>query len=127
MITGFAHQVQLSVFVKAVGMGYFLGIVFFTLMLLTHNYKKGALPIFIRDITFFAASAFLCFVFSLKYCSGMWRFYVSAGELIGFLLFFMFPGRQFGAYQRKIKEQIYFAVKKILKSLKILKKNTKNT
>ena len=93
MITGFLHQIQLSVFVKAVGMGYFLGILFSFLMLITFGFRKRALPYFIRDVIFFIISAFLCFIFSLKYCSGMPRFYVSAGELIGFLVFFLFPGK----------------------------------
>ena len=127
MITGFLHQVQLSVFVKAVGMGYMLGILFSLMMLITLNCRKSAFPYFVRDTLFFVMSAFLCFIFSLKYCSGMPRFYVAAGELIGFLVFFIFPGGQIRSLYRKIYESMSSIIKKISEYPKKKKKITKST
>ncbi len=107
MITGFVHQVQLSVLIKAVGMGYFLGIIFSVFMFLNAVFGKNTVAVFIRDILFFVIAAFCSFIFSLKYCSGMIRFFVLAGELMGFLIFFIFPGKQLSCFWRKTSEYFF--------------------
>lgn len=123
MITGFEHQVQLSVLMKAVGMGYFLGIIFSVLRFLNSASGKSTLAVGIRDIIFFVISAFLCFIFSLKYCSGVMRFYVSAGELIGFIIFYMFPGNLIPLIAERLKERICGITKKLFKCTKKSQKN----
>ena len=123
MITGFEHQVQLSVLIKAVGMGYFLGLLFFLLRLMNFGFRKSIVAVSIRDIVFFVISAFLCFIFSLKYCSGMLRFYVFAGELMGFLMFRIFPGTQIYEVWGRGLERISELTKKLFKCTKKSQKN----
>ena len=104
MILGFVHQVQLSVFVKAIGMGYFFGIIFSIFMFFNAICGKNAFVVFLRDVTFFVISAILTFMFALKYNSGMLRFYIPAGELMGFIIFYIFPGMYMGKCWRKIAD-----------------------
>lgn len=118
MITGFAHQVQLSVLVKAAGMGYLLGILFSLLKAANIPFGKSTVAVFIRDICFFVISAFFCFIFSLKYCSGMMRFYVSAGEMMGFIIFYIFPGEQISVLWQRIYKRICGLTKKLFKCTK---------
>ena len=113
MITGFVHQVQLSVLIKAVGMGYFFGVFFYVLTFLCCGMGKNTVSIFIRDILFFIAAAYLSFLFSLKYCSGMLRFYVAAGEMMGFLIFYVYPGKQIFHLFNKLSGKMNTEINKI--------------
>ncbi len=123
MITGFEHQVQLSVLIKAVGMGYMLGIMFYLLKFVNIPFGKGTAAIFVRDVCFFVISAFLCFLFSLKYCSGMMRFFVTAGELMGFFIFHIFPGGLFSLLLQRLRERVSGVTKKLFKCTKKSQKN----
>ena len=91
MIAGYEHAVQVSVLAKAVGMGYILGLLFcfFTFV---NALSKSTAAVFVRDILFFVLNAGISFLFLLKYNSGVVRFYILAGETIGFLLYYLFPG-----------------------------------
>lgn len=123
MITGFAHQVQMSVLIKAVGMGYFLGFLFSLLKTVNIPLGKSTAAVCIRDILFFVISAFLCFLFSLKYCSGMFRFYVTASELTGFLIFHIFPGKLISVWEQMLWKRICGMTKKLFKCTKKSQKN----
>ena len=123
MITGFEHQVQLSVLIKAVGMGYLLGILFSIMKAVNIPFGKSTAVICIRDICFFVISAFSCFLFSLKYCSGLFRFYVLAGELMGFIIFYIFPGEAVSVLWQRLHERIYGLTKKLFKCTKKSQKN----
>ncbi len=91
MIVGYEHAVQISVFVKAVGLGYLIGLLF-CFFSFCNALSKGAVAVFVRDVLFFILNAGVSFLFLLKYNSGVVRFYILAGEAMGFLLFYMFPG-----------------------------------
>lgn len=106
MITGFSHAVQISVLLKAIGVGYFLGLFFSLIMFFNAFYGKHAVSVFIRDIVFFISAAFISFLFILKYNAGTVRFYILAGEGIGFLLFYIFPGNLAGHFFRKTANKI---------------------
>lgn len=100
MITGFTHTVQLSVFLKAVGAGYALGILFILFGFINSFCGKRSIFTFFRDVLFFVTSAIFSFLFVLKYNAGIMRFYIVSAEFIGFLLFYIFPGCQLGEYGR---------------------------
>ncbi len=91
MILGFEHTVQLSVFVKSVGAGYIIGLIFFMLMLMNCFFGKHTYSVFIRDVLFFLTAAVFTVIFLLKYNAGIIRFYILCGELMGFILFYIFP------------------------------------
>ena len=131
MITGFDHQVQLSVLIKAVGMGYLLGMFFSFLNFTNVSFGKSTVSVCLRDVLFFTVSAFTCFLFSLKYCSGMLRFYVAAGELMGFIIWRIFPGELISGLWKSLCERICGVTKKLFKCTKKISKKlkffTKNT
>ena len=124
MILGFAHEVQLWVFIKAVGTGYLMGLIFCMLMLINATGARHTAFVFIRDIIFFVISAFASYLLMLKYCSGMIRFYVLAGEIAGFLLFCIYPGTSISSRCRKILEMIRERMNKNRKKMKKIAKNT---
>ncbi len=101
MITGYEHAVQISVLFKAVGVGYLIGILFSFFSFL-NSISKNSIAVFIRDLLFFIMNAVISFLFLLKYNSGIIRFYILAGESIGFLLFHLFPGSIAEAFIRRI-------------------------
>lgn len=91
MITGYMHTVQLSVFVKSVGLGFLMGILFSAVIFLNTVAGRRTLIVFLRDILFFVSASVFTFMFILEYNAGILRFYIFAGELIGFILFYIYP------------------------------------
>ncbi len=125
MILGFSHAVQLSVFFKAIGAGYALGLLFSFFMFLNIFSGKSSFSVFIRDILFFAAGAIFSFLFILKYNSGIVRFYILAGELMGFCLFYIFPGKSISVLWKSLFLRLrpqYFRIKE--KVSRVKKKHT---
>lgn len=106
MILGFTHSVQLSVLMKAIGAGYALGLLYCIFMMLNSIWNKHTLSVFIRDILFFSIAAALTFLFALKYNAGIVRFYILAGELIGFCIFYIFPGSLTGKVIRRLADRV---------------------
>lgn len=131
MILGYEHTVSLSVLAKAVGVGYTLGFLYLFFTFGNSLSKGQTVSVFFRDVIYCSAAAVITFIFALKYNAGIVRFYILAGELIGFCLFFIFPGitarkilRQFGAC---IKQKYYGVFKKLKKRNEMKKKNRKNS
>lgn len=92
MITGFAHAVQLSVFIKSIGVGYILGLLFAVITLVNILSSKKSVIVFFGDVLFFVTAACFSFLFLLKFNAGIMRFYIAAGEVMGFCIFSVFPG-----------------------------------
>ncbi len=126
MITGFSHAVQLSVLLKAIGAGYFLGFVFSLVMLFNAFHGKSTVFVFIRDVLYFISAAIFTFLFALKYNAGTVRFYILAGEGIGFLLYYIFPGNLTGRLFRKAADKITEKTDKFILSISAKIKNSKD-
>lgn len=133
MILGFEHSVALSVTVKAVGAGYMLGMFYLFFIFLNSLWNKHTVSVFLRDILYFCVSAVFCFLFILKYNAGVFRFYIFAGLITGFLIFYIFPGTALGEYfrkhgerlknkGRKVKNSIYCSVHKQVKQINVKKR-----
>ena len=75
MILGYEHIVSISVFLKSVGTGYALGLLYVLFMLLNSFFKGHTVSVFFRDILYFSLAAVVTFLFSLKYNAGIVRFY----------------------------------------------------
>lgn len=106
MILGYEHTVSLSVFAKAVGVGYTLGFLYLFFMFSNSLFKDKTISVFFRDILYFAIAAVISFLFALKYNAGIVRLYILAGELIGFLLFYIFPGMSLGKAMRQFTQPL---------------------
>ena len=86
MITGYEHVIQLSVLVKAVGFGYFSCLLFLVFTAINRIFLNKAFFIFIKDAFYPVVITFFGFMFLLKYNAGIVRFYIIAGEVMGFCL-----------------------------------------
>lgn len=126
MILGFSHAVQVSVLLKSVGAGYVAGFIFCLIMSANAVSHKSAVRVFIKDIFFFVFAAFFLFLFLLKYNSGIFRFYICAGELMGFLIFYIFPGKSIRTLICKLYLHFENIRKHITLKLNEKKKSCKN-
>lgn len=93
MILGFEHTVQLSVFLKSIGMGYVMGLLYAAVMFFNAAGTKKFISVFLRDVLFFVVCTLFSFLFVLKFNAGITRFYTVVGEIMGFCIFYIFPGR----------------------------------
>lgn len=123
MITGFRQVVQLSVFAKSIGAGFFIGLIFLINVAANAVNGKNKYTVAVRDVIFIVSGAVITFMFSLKYNSGIIRFYIIVGELIGFILCYIFFSATVRKYVSKfcLLLSLLFKTKKE-KILKIRKK-----
>ncbi len=117
MITGYEHIVQLSVFLKSIGAGFVIGILFSVFSVLNLLNGKNTAIVCIRDIIFFLISAVFTFLFALKYNAGIIRFYLLAGELIGFCLSYMFTCNVIRTLADRLSKKIILLNKKTVTNL----------
>ncbi len=99
-IQGLAEQTE--IFLYSLGFGFLLGIlydVFRTLRLIISNSR---LFVFIWDLLYFAACAFLTFCFIMVIDSGKVRIYVALGEILGWLIYYF----SFGAIAIKFSNLV---------------------
>lgn len=122
MITGFRQVVQLSVFIKSIGAGFFIGLIFLFYIAMNTINGKNKYIVAVRDVIFFVSSAIITFLFSLKYNAGILRFYILAGELIGFILCYL----SLSGTVRKYSYRFFILLLTIVKKIKEkISKNTK--
>ena len=62
-------------------------------MLFRISLMKNIFAVFVQDIIFFVGAGILTFLFTFETNYGQLRFYIFAGELIGFCLYYFFPSR----------------------------------
>lgn len=122
MITGFRQVVQLSVFIKSIGAGFFIGLIFLFYIAMNTINGKNKYIVAVRDVIFFVSSAIITFLFSLKYNAGILRFYILAGELIGFILCYLSLSGTVRKYSYRFFVLLLTIVKKIKEKIS---KNTK--
>lgn len=119
MILGFEHTVQLSVFFKSIGMGYIMGLLYAAVMFFNAAGTKKIISVFLRDVLFFIVCTLFSFLFVLKFNAGITRFYTVVGEIMGFCIFYIFPGRPvidvIGNFVLKCKAEIGSKADKIKK------------
>ena len=68
--------------------------------------KSGKLAIFFQDIVFFVLSAGGTFVLMLARSMGEMRFYIIAGEILGFLIYFLTVGELVVRFTRRVVELV---------------------
>lgn len=78
---------QVMVFLYAILCGLIIGVLNEPFRFLRYSGFNNKTDVFIQDIIFMIASAFITFFFSLCYNKGDIRFFILVGELCGFLLF----------------------------------------
>lgn len=123
MITGFSQVIQLSVFIKSIGAGFFICLLFCLNTALNAVNGKNSIPVAIRDVLFILSATVITFLFALKYNAGIIRFYILAGEATGFIMCYIFCA----SIVRRTVKAIYLYLCALLKKSfeKIFKKTKK--
>lgn len=77
---------QTLVFLYACAMGACLSVIYDIFRLVRITFTIGKIAVIIEDILFFLIVSACTFIFIICFTEGMIRFYVVAGELLGFIL-----------------------------------------
>ena len=111
---GVAHSFYNSVFIKSMGIGYILGLLYFLFMLPRRLGVRSRAAAILLDISFCLTAAAVSFLLLFDINAGRFRLYVAAGAGAGFLLFWAFPGKALsGAVGRRALRARRFAAEKL--------------
>lgn len=122
------HVFQVSVFVKSIGLGALIGIIYFFFIILRRSGISKTPIVIVQDVLFFSLAAVATFMFIFEVNAGEVRFFIFAGAAMGFCLIYIFPLKSLGSFCNKFfvktrKKFGKFSVKKILKKQKKIQKN----
>lgn len=121
------HVFQISVFIKSIGLGAIIGILYFFFIILRRSGITKTALVIVQDVIFFCTAAIISFMFVFEVNAGEVRFFIFAGEAIGFCLIYLFPLKSLSSFYYKLsvkarkKAGAFFAKK----NLKKPKKNSK--
>lgn len=90
---GIELSAQMYIFMKSIALGFLLGFIYNLFMLFRISFIRNFVAVFFQDIIFFVSGSILTFLFVFETNYGQLRFYIFAGELIGFCLYYFFPAR----------------------------------
>lgn len=107
---------QVHIFLMSIICGAIMGIINEPFRFLRYMGINDKSSVFIQDIAFMIAIAFISFFFALCYNKGELRFFILLGELIGFLMF----RYTIGLITGKLFYLLRFSVNKIIKLCKAL-------
>lgn len=138
---------QLRFFVIALAVGFAMGIVYEAFRLVRLVSPKGKILCFICDVLFMSLASLVSFILTVVINTGIVRWYILLGEIVGFFIYMRTVGRVSGAvfrFIRKITARILWVIftplrllgrlcvkifskltKKIKKIMKTLLKNRK--
>lgn len=104
---------QIQTFGYSCIFGVILGAMYdvFRIMRLAVNFKEWG--IFIQDILYFTISGICTFLFALAYNYGEIRFYIIAGGLIGWIVYYMTIGEIVYRFSDKILNLVRKIIKKV--------------
>ncbi len=125
---GVAHSFYAFVFLKSVGIGFITGVLWFAFALYRRITGCGKIRTVLLDVLFFVIAAVITFLFLLDINAGVIRFYVFAGEGIGFCLFRFLPANAFMQAIGNSKERVLHTFFRINVNRTVKdKKNTKKS
>ncbi len=90
---GVSHSFYLFVFLKCIGVGFIIGGIYLFFMSLRRVFSFGKIIVLLQDLSFFVIAAIITFLCIFYINAGTMRFYLFAGEGIGFCLFYLLPGK----------------------------------
>lgn len=111
---GIELSAQMYIFIKSIALGFIIGIIYNLFMLLRISFIKNFIAVFFQDIIFFVFSSILTFLFVFETNYGQLRFYIFAGELMGFCLYYFFPARLLNLLWLKADTVIKSCLKKVM-------------
>lgn len=120
---------QFFVFLYSLALGLVLGIIYDILRIIRMVINLKNIAIFMQDFLYFILSAVLTFIFVLGLNSGNSRFYILAGEGIGWIVYHITLGdiiyKYSGKLVKKIRKKTNFISQKIRNKIAKSKNNYK--
>lgn len=83
---------QLTIFLCSLGAGFLLGVLYDVMRALRLTFTSSRAAVIIFDVTYFLLCGILSFLFILALNKGEVRFYIIAGEIIGWLFYYLSLG-----------------------------------
>ena len=81
---------QTMSFFLSLGLGFIMGLVYDIFRLFRILFSKGKVGYFITDILYCIVFSFCTFLFFITVNEGQLRFYLLAGEILGFIIYHFF-------------------------------------
>lgn len=106
---------QMIIFAFSCMLGVVLGILYDVFRIIRMVINSKSVAIFIGDIVYFVISGIITFVFVLKLNGGESRFYILAGEGIGWIAYHLTLGNAVYKYSAKTSKKLNSNIKKIIK------------
>ena len=134
ILIGIALDLQVRIFLDSLVVGIILSFLYDIFKSVRFAFRSNKRHILIQDIMYFLISAFITFLFVLSINHGEIRFYIIAGEIIGFCVYYMTFSRLFMKFSiyvismlRKAGNKVYLVIcipclsvlKKVYKSLNV--------
>ena len=107
--------VQTMIFACSCILGTGLGILYDVFRIIRIAINSKNITIFMEDVIYFILSGIITFIFVLKINSGESRFYILAGEGIGWIAYHLTLGNAIYRYSEKVAKKVNFKVKKVIK------------
>ena len=111
---------QLRFFVIALAVGFAMGVVYEAFRLIRLISPKGKILCFVCDVLFMSLAALVSFVLTVVINTGIVRWYILLGEIVGFLIYMRTIGRVSGAVFRLIRRVIAGALRVIFTPFRLL-------
>lgn len=108
---------QMIIFAFSCILGAGLGILYDIFRIIRMVINSKSIGIFIEDVIYFILSGVITFIFVLKINSGESRFYILAGEGIGWIAYHLTLGNAIYKCSGKAAKKINFKTKNILKRI----------
>lgn len=97
---------QLKYFVIALAVGFFMGVLYEVFRLIRLISPRGKILCFICDVLFMSLASLVSFILTVVINTGIVRWYILLGEVVGFFIYMRTIGRVSGAIFRLIRKVI---------------------
>ena len=91
-MSGKLLEIQFLTFGYSCLLGVILGIIYDIFRILRMIINSKSITMFVQDVIYFVISGIITFVFVLEFNSGESRFYILAGEAVGWILYHITVG-----------------------------------
>lgn len=113
---------QLRYFVIALAVGIAMGVIYEAFRLIRLISPKGKMLCFVCDVLFMSLASLISFVLTVVINTGIIRWYILLGEVVGFFVYMRTIGRVSGALFRLIRKLILKILWVIFTPLRLIKR-----
>lgn len=110
---------QTRIFLLSIGLGFLLGFLYDIFYISRLAFTKSKYAVYIQDFIYLLICSFATFIFILSLSSGVVRYYILVGELLGWLIYYLSTGLFVVAYADKAVKAIKLFINKTIRVLLI--------